>query len=415
MVNTPPAPQSSLAPPPRWPVFQHEWAAYGTALALTGLALVVRLHLDPVMGNSGRLVFFMIAATISAFVCGRGPGLLSTLLGCALGDYFFFPPRLSFAVANTALGIGLAATCLQGVIVSFCAGALHRALKIRATAEAETRRLYESELAAREAAAELNRTKDYFLAVLSHELRGPLSAIQYCVADRLADPEVPRELRDDLALIERNAQMQSRLISDLLDLTRLTRGKMEIESRPLDLHLLLLEAVRTCGTPSEARESPIPTIHLHAGQPWVQGDRDRLLQVFWNVLRNAGKFTSRDGLIEVETFEPAPGHIAVRIRDTGVGLTPDALARIFQPFEQAAHDSSGKKHGGLGLGLAIARGIVELHGGTLTGQSDGPGHGAAFIVELPTTDRPASQVSARHSGVGRPTRSGAAHPSASVA
>jgi signal transduction histidine kinase len=156
-------------------------------------------------------------------------------------------------------------------------------------------------------------------------------------------------------------------------------------------------------------------VRLHAPQAWVQGDRDRLLQVFWNILRNAGKFTPQDGRIDVETFEPAPGRIAVRIRDTGIGLTPEAFERIFQPFEQAAQGNGDKKNSGLGLGLAIARGIMELHDGILTGESDGPGHGTAFTVELPTINRLAPPASSRRSGIGRPSRSSAARPAASVA
>ena len=114
----------------------------------------------------------------------------------------------------------------------------------------------------------------------------------------------------------------------------------------------------------------------------IQGDRDRLLQVFWNILRNAAKFTPEDGRIDVETFDTASGRIAIRIRDTGVGLTSDAFERVFHPFEQASRETN-KKHGGLGLGLAIARGLIELHDGTLIGESAGPGKGTTFTMDLP--------------------------------
>src|SRR5204862_6459799 len=140
----------------------------------------------------------------------------------------------------------------------------------------------------------------------------------------------------------RNGRMQARIISDVLDLARLTRGKTDSEMQPLTLHLLLVEAVRTGCAPSEADQVPSPTLHRRASQTWVQGDRDRLLQVFWNILRNAGKFTGRDGSIDVETYEPAPGRIAVRIRDTGIGLSGEALERIFQPFEQAVQSNAPK-------------------------------------------------------------------------
>jgi len=248
--------------------------------------------------------------------------------------------------------------------------------------------------------------------VLSHELRGPLSAISYCVAERLKDAAVPEELHADFALIDRNARMQSRLIGDLLDLTRLTRGKLEIELRPLDLHLLLAEAVRTCGVDGQ-QAGPKTVLHLQAHETRVQGDRDRLLQVFWNILRNAAKFTPPDGRIDVETFDSVPGRIAVRIRDTGIGLTSEALARVFHPFEQAGLETN-KKHGGLGLGLAIARGIVELHDGTLTGESAGLGQGTTFTIDLPVVNRNAAPASSRRSGVDRPARSGVSRPPVGV-
>lgn len=412
MANTLPALPSTSSVIPRWPVIRNPVAAYTAAIILSVLALLVRTNLDPALGNAGRLAFFMFAATLSAFLFGQGPGIASTLIGMALGVYFFIPPRNSFQIANFQLAMGVVGVTAQSLIVSLCAGSLHRALRLRAKAEEETRSLYEAELRAHEVTVEMNRTKDYFLAVLSHELRGPLSAIHYCVADRLNDPAVPLELREDFALVERNAQMQSRLIAELLDLTRLTRGKMEIDLRPLDLHLLLVEAVRTCSAPGEANAAPIPTLHLRASEAWVEADRDRLLQVFWNILRNAGKFTARDGSIEVETYEPAPGRVAVRIRDTGIGLSAEALGRIFQPFEQAAQINADKKQGGLGLGLAIARGIIELHGGTLIGESDGPGQGAAFIVEIPTINPTAHPTSAQHSDIGQQVRPDSPRPTA---
>jgi hypothetical protein len=143
------------------------------------------------------------------------------------------------------------------------------------------------------------------------------------------------------------------------------------------------------------------------------GDRDRLLQVFWNLLRNAEKFTPPDGRIDVETFDTAPGRVAVRIRDTGIGLTSEALERVFRPFEQAGVETN-RKHGGLGLGLAIARGIVELHNGTLVGESPGLGQGTSFTIELPVVNRETPTASSRRSGIERPARSGTSWPTVGV-
>jgi len=383
-------------------------------MGLTAIAFLIRWDLDSMLGNSARLIFFMIAAALSAFLFGRGPGIASTIVGILVGNYCFLTPRYSFHMDSLASVIAMVSTAVEGILISICAGYLHRALRMRAQSEQEARSLYEAERRAHEAAEELNQTKDYFLAVLSHELRGPLSAISYCVSDRLKDAAVSKEVQEDLALIDRNARMQARLIDDLLDLTRLTRGKMEIELRPVDIHLLLAEAIRTSGAEGQhGGGGPTPTLHLHAGEAHVQGDRDRLLQVFWNILRNAIKFTAEDGRIDVETFDAAPGRIGVRIRDTGIGLTPETLERIFQPFEQAGRETN-KKHGGLGLGLAIARGIVELHNGTLTGESAGLGHGTAFTVNLPVVSPAAPPAPSRRSGAERSPRASAARPPVEV-
>jgi signal transduction histidine kinase len=396
----------------RWPVFRHPLPAYGSALGLTLIAFLIRWIFDASLANSSRMLFFVLAAAISAFLCGRGPGIFSTLLGTLLGNYFFFLPRYSFHIHSTSATITFAMSVVEGLVISFCAGYLHRALRIRDTAQMELRNLYEAERRAHEAADESNRTKDYFLAVLSHELRGPLSAINYCVTDRLKDKTMSEDVRNDFELIDRNAHMQARLITDLLDLTRLTRGKFEIELRSLDLHLLLTEAVRTAGIDGQL-VGPLPALHLHAHETRVQADRDRMLQVFWNILRNAAKFTPQDGHIEIETSNPAPGRIAVRITDSGVGLTEESLERIFHPFEQAGHETN-RKHGGLGLGLAIARGIVELHDGTLIGESPGLGKGSTFTVDLPSVPRTDLPVSSKRLGIERPVRSGVVSPPVGV-
>jgi signal transduction histidine kinase len=368
--------------PPGRAAWQHPVVAYAGAIILTGLALLLRLWLDPWIGTASRLVIFMIAAALSAFVFGKGPGILSTVLGVTAADYFFFPPVHSFFPKSQDYVISIASGFIQGILISYCAGYFHRALRLRAEAEVKLRGLYESERQALGASEESNRMKDYFLAVLSHELRGPVSASQYCVTDRLEDRSLPADLHADFELIDRNARMQTRLISDLLDVTRLSRGKMAIESRPLDIHELIAEVARASHPSNLVQSGPTPALSLRAENPWIAGDRDRLFQVLWNILRNAEKFTPAEGRIEVETFQPAPDRVAIRIRDSGVGLTSEALDRIFRPFEQA--ESVGdKKQGGLGLGLAIARGLTELHGGTLTGSSDGPGCGTAFTLDLP--------------------------------
>jgi signal transduction histidine kinase len=392
-IRIPPA----VAAHPGRVTWQHPAIAYPGAILLTGLALLLRLAMDPWVGTASRLVIFMIATALSAFIFGRGPGLLSTVLGVAVADYFFYPPIHSFFPKSHDYIISMISAVAQGLLISYCAGYFYRALRLRADAEAQLRGLYESERLALSASEDSNRMKDYFLAVLSHELRGPVSAIQYCVSDRLEDRSLPADLHADFELIDRNARMQARLISDLLDVTRLSRGKMAIESRPLDIHELIVEVARASRPSNLVQSGPAPALVLRAENSWISGDRDRLFQVLWNILRNAEKFTPAEGRIEVETFQPAPDRVAVRVRDSGVGLTSEALDRIFRPFEQAGSVGD-KKEGGLGLGLAIARGLMELHGGTLTGSSDGPGCGAAFTLDLPATLPPAKPAAYSPSG-----------------
>lgn len=384
-----PAPRTLLPPsskPPPGLSLQHPAIGYPGAIALSLIALVLRFMLEPWVGNASRIVIFMIFMALSAFIFGTGPGILSTILGVAAADYFFYSPLYSFSGKSSESEITLSAAVVQGILISYCAGYFHRALRLRSEAESKLRVLYETERLAHQAADESNQMKDYFLAVLSHELRGPLSAIQYCVADRLQDSALPSSLTADFELIDRNVRMQSRLISDLLDLTRLSRGKMQIEMQPLDLHELIFEAVRACYPASLETAALAPTVLLNAEVAWISGDRDRLFQILWNILRNAGKFTPPEGRIEVATFHPEPGRIAVQIRDTGIGLSQESLVRIFQPFEQAG--SGAKKEGGLGLGLAISRGLAELHGGSLAGASDGLGRGATFTLQLPIVAPP---------------------------
>jgi hypothetical protein len=233
----------------------------------------------------------------------------------------------------------------------------------------------------KESAERANRAKDHFLAVLSHELRTPLTPVLATVQDMLRDRGIPSEMAERLDIIHRNVELEARLIDDLLDLTRISRGKMELQRSDVDVHQILEHALRTCDEDFRSKNISVH-VSLKATRTHVMGDRGRLLQIFWNVLKNAAKFTPSGQSVEVHTND-APDHlIRIDVRDTGIGIEPATLNSIFNAFEQGSITTT-RKYGGLGLGLSISKTLVELHGGAITAMSDGIGQGACFTLEFP--------------------------------
>jgi two-component system CheB/CheR fusion protein len=252
----------------------------------------------------------------------------------------------------------------------------------RKTLEGQRERLLAQEGALRKDAEAAVRAKDRFLAALSHELRTPLSPVLLAVAMLDAHPELPASLRDKLGLIRRNVELEVRLIDDLLDLNRATSGKLRLEMQPTHVRSALTLALQTCEWEISAKKLDV-RVDLQAQDDVVNADPVRLQQVFWNVLRNAVKFTPEGGEIVVRSGN-AGGNVRVEIRDSGVGITPQMLPKVFDAFEQGDINTP-RQFGGLGLGLAICDNIVKMHGGTIRAESDGPGRGATFVIELPTT------------------------------
>jgi PAS domain S-box-containing protein len=241
-------------------------------------------------------------------------------------------------------------------------------------------RLYRASQEARNAAEKANRAKDEFLATLSHELRTPLTPILgWTVMLRSGNLDQPSILRG-LEVIERNVRAQTQLIGDLLDVSRIITGKLRLEVRPIDLAPVVEAGVDAVRSSAEAKEIAVE-LDLPAGLPPVLGDPDRLQQVVWNLVSNAVKFTPQHGRIVVRLAKEDT-HVALQVRDSGKGITPEFLPFVFDRFRQADSTST-RSHGGLGLGLAIVRHLVELHGGTVHAASDGEGGGAVFTVSLP--------------------------------
>ena len=238
---------------------------------------------------------------------------------------------------------------------------------------------------ARAAAEAANRTKDEFLATLSHELRTPLTPVLLSVQKLESDPRLPRELRPELERMRRNVEVEARLIDDLLDLTRIARGKIQLHHEGVDVHGLLAHTLEICEADLNRKG-----IRLHfepqARESWVWGDPARLEQIFWNLLSNAIKFTDSGGEVFLRTEDGPDGGLKVEVADTGVGIDPEALPRIFDAFEQGGAQMT-RRFGGLGLGLAISRALTDLHGGSIQARSEGRGRGAAFSIRLPTIQK----------------------------
>ncbi len=270
--------------------------------------------------------------------------------------------------------------------------AAKEAAEARAALAEELQKTTEELKRSQEELRQANKAKDQFLAILSHELRTPLTPVLAVVADREADSDIPAELREDLAMIRRNIELEARLIDDLLDLTRIARGKLEIRCAVTDMRQIVEHALEICA-PAPDASGPIIRSGFEATQCMVWGDSSRLSQVLWNLLRNAIKFTPESGKITVKAFnEEAPDdfsqkYLVVEVTDTGVGIEAEMLSRIFNAFEQGGKQVT-RQFGGLGLGLAISKAIAEMHHGTLTAHSAGKGKGATFRLSLPVTRAP---------------------------
>jgi PAS domain S-box-containing protein len=238
-----------------------------------------------------------------------------------------------------------------------------------------------------DALAEANRRKDEFIATLAHELRNPLAPIRNAVAILGRHGELAPELEWSRGVIDRQVEHMARLIDDLLDVARISSGKLLLRRRAATLASLIEAALETSRPHIEAARHRL-SVRLAAGDAWLDADRTRLAQVFANLLNNAAKYTPPGGAISISA-EREDGWLAVAVEDSGIGFPPEAAAELFEAFSQRA--SAEQVGGGLGIGLALVRGIVELHGGSVRGESEGIGRGSRFVVRLPLAGVPSQQ------------------------
>jgi signal transduction histidine kinase len=256
-----------------------------------------------------------------------------------------------------------------------------------AAAMAERRRA-EAAIEQQKAAVETaNRTKDKFLAMLSHELRTPLTPVIAALDALETDAAQSEESKASLAMIRRNVELESQLIADLLDLTRIAKDKLELKFDSIDAHQAILNVVEICRAEANAKN-----LHVHpdlrAGAHHVSADTAKFQQIIWNLVKNAIKFTGENGEITISSSNPAPQTFVITVRDTGIGVEPDIMERIFDPFEQG-EVSFQRRFGGLGLGLAISKSLAQAHGATLVARSEGRDRGTTFVLTMRTV--PAQQ------------------------
>lgn len=356
----------------------HGWRAAFWATLWWVFAASITYWLFPLTDH--RFVYFMGAIAVISVRCGVIWGMLATLATVLFSLQFLHPhPRnLGFSMLATLLTSGVIITLANLFRKSLLE--LRQQSAERKQAQQEAIALLDSEKRLRAELETANHTKDEFLATLSHELRTPLTAImgwgQILRMGKLSSEELLRAAD----VIDRNARMQVQLIDDLLDMSRITNGKIFLELREVDLNEVVTQALNAVLPAADAKG-----VHLYRtleDEPCrVNGDSARLQQCVTNLLNNAVKFTPAGGRVDL-TVEKRDGSIEVSVRDTGIGMNPEFVDKAFDRFRQSDSTTT-RRHGGLGLGLAIVKSLVEMHGGSVRATSTGEGNGSMFALRVP--------------------------------
>lgn len=349
---------------------------YGLALVFVAAAWAVRLLFFRDLGTTAPYILFFPAVMLAALYGGAGPSILAATLSVGIANYYWVEPTGQFAFSDpaqwTATGL-FYADCLLLILV---ARAVQRARERAAAAEAERRFAQRAEQTFRDA----DRRKDAFLATLSHEVRNALAPISNSL-------EIMERARGDSALsdsarvtVEQQVAHLNRIVDDLLDVSRITRDKLELRSAPVDIASIIKVSLEA-SQPLAARAGHTINVQMPATPVYVDADAMRLAQVFTNLLNNACKYTEAAGRIDV-TVRLDAGEAVVAVKDNGIGIAPEMMQLVFEPFAQV-DQSIARAQGGLGIGLSLARRLVEMHGGELIGRSDGLARGSEFVVRLP--------------------------------
>jgi len=376
-LSTKPLPQPRVLP--RW------YLRFVLAIAIVGAATLLRQLVDPLIHDQVPYFVYVGSVVLATWFCGVDAGIVSTILAAFIGNYLFVQPRYEFVPhGEDWLAMALFAALALGLV--WQVGRWKRAERSlyarahRMQEQAHQMREQTEELRRLNAEAErINRVKDEFLATLSHELRTPIHAVVGW-AYLLKQGTLSRgQLAKASDTILRNSQLQIRLIDDLLDVSRIIGGKLDLNLAAINVADVVQQALDIVQPAALAKDIDLRTSLSHDAV--LVGDADRLRQVVWNLLSNAVKFTPKHGWVQVRG-EKKESQIHLTVSDSGMGIEPEFLPHLFERFTQA-DSSTTRRHGGLGLGLAIVRHIVELHGGTVSAASEGKDKGATFRVTLP--------------------------------
>jgi signal transduction histidine kinase/CheY-like chemotaxis protein len=352
-------------------------AAYGGAVAVVLAAVLLRWFLDPWLGKNVPFITLYGAVAIAVWFGGLGPAVLAMVLGYAIANVRYISDHGGVSVHGAPESMTLALFALSCSLIIVLGEAMRRARDRYRVSEAEVK----------QRARELHRAdanKSRFLAVLSHELRNPLAPLRTGLALLKMRQQGDAAVTETHDMMARQIAQLSRLIDDLLDVSRIDRGKLELRTQRLAIHTVLQTAIDTARPNIDAQGHEL-VVSYPPERLYVEGDLVRLAQVISNLLNNAAKFTPPTGRIEL-TAHAEEGRVVVRVADNGIGIAPERLPEVFDMFVQLEPGSIAA--GGLGLGLTLARAIVRRHGGDIVAHSAGRGQGAQFIVRLPLAAPP---------------------------
>ena len=344
------------------------WQRYAVAVGCVIVALLMILLREGPAAELNVRLLLLAAVMLSSWYGGLGPGIVTTLIAASAIIYSYSPSGDYFAI-DMSHSVRLIEFVIVALLITFLNDRRRKAQK-------------RAEIAQKEAET-ANRAKDEFLGTVSHELRTPLSAVLGWTQVLLSEENDRGLSVRALEAIERNARKQSQLIEDLLDVSRISAGQFRLEVDLIDLSTVIDAAIDVVRPAIDAKGLQLRT-NIEGAAPSVFGDERRLQQAIWNLLSNAVKFTPEGGLIEIR-LEYTDFHARIVVKDTGNGIDPELLPHVFERFRQG-HQSGTTRHGGLGLGLSIARHLVELHGGRIEVSSGGEGQGAEFTIRLPLED-----------------------------
>ena len=360
-------PERRATPLARWPSF---------ALGLLSVAITfgIEFLLEPYLGGHSLFLLFILPIAITSWFGGLIPGLFATGLAGLCIECFLLRTGLSTEFQTRMLRLGL--LLIEGTVISGLSELLHRARSRLAAMALENAQLFEASMRG-------NRAKDEFLAIVSHDLRTPMTAILGWTRLLRSGTLNANKSAEALAVIERNVRSELRLINDILDATHVaTTGGLKIDRQPLALFPIVESAARML-LPIAEQKYIVFEMELNLDGCVILGDADRIKQVIWNLLSNAIKFTPAAKTMWLRCNQ-TESEVTLQITDTGRGISPDFLPFVFDGFRQEDRTVSGAQS--LGLGLAISKHIIELHGGTIVAKSSGKDQGATFTVTIPKVE-----------------------------